>query len=365
MAGRIIVPDLRAFDSNGASLSGAKLYSYITGTTVDLETFTDPNLTIPHENPVVADAAGRFETIWAPADTPYRIVVTDSTGATTLDDVDPVVALGAGINPPPRNLTEATTLTADDLNRRIGMTGTWPLTLPLGSTLSEGWSTHLVNDGAGIITVDTQGADLIEGASSAQMVPGAMFDVRWTGTQFEYDNVSTSLGRHAIWVPVDAMIGRITNPPGVTVDESATNKQTIRTFDFDPSIIEHAQFRLAMPKSWDEGTYSFAPVWLHGSTTTDFKVSWGLQSVAVSDDDPLDSAFGTAQFSNDTGGTTNDIYRGPESAPITAGGTPAAEDLMLFQVFRKADDGTNDTLAIDARLLGLTLYLNTDAGNDA
>jgi hypothetical protein len=178
------------------------------------------------------------------------------------------------------------------------------------------------------------------------------------------DNTAV-LGRHAIWVPASAMTARTTNGATGGLLETTTNKVMARTLDFDASTIEYVQFALRMPKSWDEGTVTFVPEWSHAATVTNFKVSWGLQAVAISDDDTLDAAFGTAQFSDDTGGTTNDLYAGPESAAITIAGTPAAEDFVVFQVLRKADDATNDTLAVDARLHGVTVYLATNAGNDA
>jgi hypothetical protein len=244
------------------------------------------------------------------------------------------------------------------------MTGTWTLTLPLGSSVSSGWKARLVNDGTGTITVAVQGGDLVNGASSLAMAPGEIRDVEWNGTTWKADNLSSGIGRHALGIPAEAMLVRVTNGPGVTVDETTTNKINRRTLDFDASTIEYAQFKLRMPKSWDEGAVTFSPTWTHGSTTTNFKVSWGLQAVALSDDDAMDAAFGTAQFSNDTGGTTDDLYSGPESSAITIAGTAASEDVVVFQVFRKADDATNDTLAVDARLIGLTLYLTTSAPND-
>jgi hypothetical protein len=172
-------------------------------------------------------------------------------------------------------------------------------------------------------------------------------------------------GKQAIYIPAGAMVARTTNGAAAGTVETTTNKIMLASLDFDASTIEYAQFKIRMPKSWNEGTVSFVPEWSHASTSTNFKVSWGLQGVAISDDDAGDAAFGTAQYSNDTGGTTDDFYAGPESSAITIAGTPAAEDLVVFQVLRKADDGTNDTLAIDARLLGITLYITTDAGNDA
>jgi len=172
-------------------------------------------------------------------------------------------------------------------------------------------------------------------------------------------------GKQAIPIPVTAMIARTTNGPQMGQSEVGTNKIMRRSLDFDASTIEYAQFSIAMPKSWNEGTISFEPIWAHPATTTNFKASWGLQAVACSDGDALDAAFGTAQYSNDTGGATDTIYIGPESAAITVAGTPQAGDWVTFQVLRKADDGTNDTLAVDARLLGVRLYITTDAADDA
>ena len=172
-------------------------------------------------------------------------------------------------------------------------------------------------------------------------------------------------GKQSIPIPVAAMIARTTNGPQMGLAETTTNKVMRRSLEFDASTIEYAQFSIAMPKSWNEGTISFEPIWAHPATTTNFKVSWGLQAVALSDADALDAAFGTAQYSNDTGGATDTVYIGPESAAITVAGTPQAGDLVVFQVLRKADDGTNDTLAVDARLLGLRLYITTDAADDA
>jgi hypothetical protein len=109
---------------------------------------------------------------------------------------------------------------------------------------------------------------------------------------------------------------------------------------------------------------TFQPVWSHSSAATNFGVVWALQALATSDDDALDAAFGTEQTSTDTGGTADDRYIGPESAAITIGGSPAEGDVVLFQVKRVPSDGS-DTLAVDARLHGLKLYLTLAAATDA
>jgi len=132
----------------------------------------------------------------------------------------------------------------------------------------------------------------------------------------------------------------------------------------EPTTREFAQFSIRMPKSWNEGTVTFIPVWSHPSTTTNFGVVWAVQAIALSDGDALDTAFGTEQTSTDTGGTTDDIYQGPESSAITVGGTPAEGDYVIFQVKRNPADGS-DTLAVDARLHGVIILYTVNTATDA
>lgn len=171
-------------------------------------------------------------------------------------------------------------------------------------------------------------------------------------------------GKRTIWIPASAMVSRTTNGPSIGTVEMTTNKNMVRTLDFDSTTQEFAQFEIAMPKSWNESTVTFQPVWSHPSTTTNFGVVWALQAVATSDDDTLDVAFGTEQTSTDTGGTTNDRYIGPESSAITIGGSPAEGDVVQFQIKRNPSDGS-DTMAVDARLHGIKLYITLNASTDA
>lgn len=172
------------------------------------------------------------------------------------------------------------------------------------------------------------------------------------------------IGKQTIWVPAAAMVARTTNGAASGTAETSTNKVMLKTLDFDTTTQEFAQFTIHMPKGWNEGTVTFQPVWSHAATTTNFGVVWALEAVALSDDDGADAAFGTAQTSTDTGGTTNDIYIGPESAAITIGGSPAENDYVVFQIKRNVSDGS-DTLAIDARLHGIKLFYTTNTGVDS
>lgn len=172
------------------------------------------------------------------------------------------------------------------------------------------------------------------------------------------------VGKETIWIPANAMMSRTTNGPSFGLVEMGTNKNLFYTLDFSTSTQEFAQFEVFFPKSWNLSTVTFIPFWSHASTSTNFGVVWALQGIARSNDDAGDVAFGTEQTSTDTGGTTNDIYIGPESSAITIGGTPAAGDTVLFQIKRNVSDGS-DTIAIDARLHGVQLLFTTNAATDA
>lgn len=171
------------------------------------------------------------------------------------------------------------------------------------------------------------------------------------------------IGRQCIPVPAAAMSAQTTGGAATGTAETTTNDVMLITFDFDATASEAVQFAIAMADSWDEGTVTFKPVWSHPSTTTNFGVVWELSARAFSNDDALDAAFGTGQISTDTGGTTDDIYEGPESSAITIGGSPVAGDFVVFKIARLPANGS-DTMAVDARLHAIKLFITTAAGRD-
>lgn len=323
MAVRLNNPNLQFLDANGSPYSGGKLYFYQSGTSTPLDTYSDEALTTPNSNPVILDSAGRAGDIFI-SGVSYKVVLKTSADVTVWT-VDPVIG---NIVTGPAGSTDGNV---------VAWSGTG------GNTLGAGYAFK---------DEDNMASDSATAVASQQSIKA-------------YADTKIKQGTHTIWIPASAMVARTTNGAAAGTAETTTNKVMLKTLDFDASTIEYAQFQVRMPKSWDEGTVTAVFVWSHASTTTNFKVSWGLQGVALSDDDAGDAAFGTAIYSNDTGGTTDDIYVSPTTAAITIAGTPAAEDLVVFQVLRKADDATNDTLAIDARLHGVTVYYTVNAGDDA
>lgn len=174
-----------------------------------------------------------------------------------------------------------------------------------------------------------------------------------------------TIGKQSIYIPAGAMAPSATGGCATLATvQSGANFPDIVSLDFDAGTVEYAQFALAMPKKWNEGTITFKVYWSHAATTTNFGVAWSLQAVADSDDDAIGSAFGTAITVTDTGGTTDDLYVTSESSAVTIAGTPAAEDMVFFRVARETGNGS-DTMAIDARLMGIVLYITTDAETDA
>lgn len=200
-------------------------------------------------------------------------------------------------------------------------------------------------------TVSSFGATLIDDANAA-----AARTTLGAGTL----NSSDILGTQTLWVPAAAMVARTTNGAAAGTAESATNKVMIKTLDFDASTVEYAQFAVQMPKSWNASTVTAMFVW---SATNTGNVVWACQGLALSDDDAIDTAFGTAQSVTDGVTAAGDIMRSGTTSAITIGNSPAEQDYVVFQVYRDASNGS-DTCAVDARLHGVAIFITTDALND-
>ena len=171
-------------------------------------------------------------------------------------------------------------------------------------------------------------------------------------------------GKETIWVPAAAMYGATTNPADAQQVETTATRPDMKVLDFDKDTDQFAQFSIAMPKSWNEGTLTYQVYWTPGSTNTGDCI-FGLQAVACADNDTIDVAYGTAINVTDAGiGTVEDQQISSESSAVTVAGSPAAGELTYFQLFRDANAG-GDTFTADARVLGVKIFFTTDAANDA
>ena len=73
-------PYYTAFDTSGVVSPGALLFFYMTGTTTPANTYADVGLTIANSNPVVADGAGLFPSIFLTPGQQYKVVLETADG---------------------------------------------------------------------------------------------------------------------------------------------------------------------------------------------------------------------------------------------------------------------------------------------
>jgi hypothetical protein len=175
---------------------------------------------------------------------------------------------------------------------------------------------------------------------------------------------NSTVGVHDIWVPAQAMYPTADGGPEThKTTEIQEGTPELRSLDYDASTSETAQFSIAMPKSWNEGTITFTAYWTAGSGSGN--VRWGLQATAISNGTGINASFGTPQIVTDTySGTANQLHITPTSSALTVHNTPSANDLCFFQIYRDADD-SGDTLTVDAQLIGIKIHYTTEAETDA
>ena len=171
-------------------------------------------------------------------------------------------------------------------------------------------------------------------------------------------------GKESIYVPAAAMYPSTTNgSSGLEQVETTALRPDLKVLDFSDGADKFAQFTVAFPKSWNEGTVTFQPFWTVTGTNTG-TVAWQLAAVAITNDESINTAFGTqvATTALAFSGTSNDLMVSAESGAVTIAGSPAANDMCFFQINR---DISADTQSGAARLVGIKLFFTTDAANDA
>jgi len=272
--------------------------------------------------------------------------------------------------------------TGDDTNIDINVIpkGTGDVVLA-GDTVKVGDSgaaAVLTSNGAGTLTVTTGGAaDLVLNTNSGTnsgtitITDAANGDItiapNGTGQAKAVDGGDNTAaikiaGKETIWVPASAMYPNTTSGCADLAQTELSNGPELKTLDFDKDSDEFAQFAVAFPKSWNEGTVTFQAFFTAASTDTG-TTAWFLQGVALADNGDLNTAFGTAvgPTAKAMSGTSNDLAVTAESGAVTIAGSPSTDEYVFFQISR---DVSADDLNADAKLLGVKLFFTTDAAND-
>jgi hypothetical protein len=179
-------------------------------------------------------------------------------------------------------------------------------------------------------------------------------------------SVLKTAGVETIWIPAGAMKPKVTNGAGQSTYDSGSNDMTITTLDFDTTTQEYAHtLPIAMPKSWahSSATMTAQFFWTNTGGSAAQTVRWSIAGLAVSDDDALNTAITTgAQTVDDTYLAQNDLHVSAATSAITIAGTPAQNDMVIFEITRVV---ASDDLEGDARLIGVKLLFTTNATNDA
>ena len=91
---------------------------------------------------------------------------------------------------------------------------------------------------------------------------------------------SGTVGLHDIWVPAQAMYPTADDGcSDIETVEITEGRPELRVLDFDPSTDEFAQFSIAMPKSWNEGTITAEFNWTASSGSGN--VLWYLEGAKI------------------------------------------------------------------------------------
>ena len=145
---------VRATDSSGNPISGAKLKFYTTGTTTAATWYTDQAETTAGTNPLVADANGIFAPAFLDEDVTYRIQLTDASDV-VIWDVDPVrgydiAAIASTASAAADNATAAAlAATTGDLNTALetmsAILNSCGCNAPIVRVEADGWQALVTN----------------------------------------------------------------------------------------------------------------------------------------------------------------------------------------------------------------------------
>lgn len=136
----------------------------------------------------------------------------------------------------------------------------------------------------------------------------------------------------------------------------------IHTLNFDAASTETAEFSVRMPKRWNGGGGNLVIEWSHSAAATNFDVVWGVQTLSIGAGDSLAASFSTADTATVAGGATNTLYTATISN-VTIYNSPVELDTLYFRLSRVGGDAA-DSLAVDARLHGLSFHYYSDAATD-
>jgi hypothetical protein len=184
---------------------------------------------------------------------------------------------------------------------------------------------------------------------------GKIYRIPFGGSEVEVGGGGAATGYKTKFIPASQITPRSDTGATPGVYESSTYKVHFETLDFDPDIAQYGQFSFIMDEDWDRSTVKVKFLWM--ADTGAGNVIWSIQGQALSNDDAIDAAWGTAVSVTDALTALLDNELTDATGAVTIGGTPALADTICFQVYRDATNGS-DTFTGPARLLGVLIQYN-------
>ncbi len=173
----------RAFDQNGDPLNGGKLYTYEAGTSTPKQTFTDANEGTPNLNPIILDSEG-YANVWLESGA-YKFVLDDANDVEqwSIDDISGSdnSAFGSAV------VFESTNFNLNSTYRNNLIVTTASLTASLFSAVSagEGFLFSIQNSSDGVLTIDPDGSETINGAATLAIPSDGGTSVVSDGTNWQ------------------------------------------------------------------------------------------------------------------------------------------------------------------------------------
>jgi hypothetical protein len=172
-------------------------------------------------------------------------------------------------------------------------------------------------------------------------------------------------GLHEIgYWPARALRPSATNgAAALTSTESTTNKLNTEYIGFVNGSTTYAELSFRAPKKLDPSAALYVEFeWMEAGSATAHVCRWQAEAQAQGDGDTIDSSWGTAVAVDDTG--SSGTRRFALTGAVTPGGTWAQGDKVVVRLARLGGHA-NDTLDVDARLIGVTLFASVNLKNDA
>jgi hypothetical protein len=171
-------PRWQLINGDGDPYPGAKLATKAAGTDTDQPVYQDVDLTVPHANPVIADADGRFPLMFY-LPTGYKLLAYDADdvlvwSADNVSDPGTVYAENFGTaqtDDSALSVTSGYTVTAANKFVTVASSGATTLNLPAVATRTQ-WVT-IKNVAGGTVVVTPNGSDTIEGSLATYTIEAA------------------------------------------------------------------------------------------------------------------------------------------------------------------------------------------------